>query len=211
MPGTANQRSAISYRICTNGMPASPGPADSANFSSSSASPGRAARAVHLGVRGLAPKLRVLRVDLAREDALLVELLRLVAHDEHDLVVRVDALVVVVVVLWRRDAVSGEHHGAAHLIARGEIEGHEIVAENELDMPAICRVCEAVVLAQLGVGGDAEGLVVTLAVSRLEAERAELGGDKGGGLLQLGRAGAAPFQILGRQELHVVHKAIGID
>jgi hypothetical protein len=60
----------------------------------------------------------MLRVDLAREDALLVELLRLVAQHEHDLVAHVDALVVVVVVLRRGDAVSGEHHGPLIFSAR---------------------------------------------------------------------------------------------
>ena len=102
-------------------MPASAGPTAAPNFSRSSASPrcagavvdqNHADGAVHLGVRRLAEELRVLGVNLAREDALLVEFLRLVPQHEHDLALDVDAGVIVVVVLGGGDAVAGEHHAA---------------------------------------------------------------------------------------------------
>src|SRR5579863_4204940 len=68
------------------------------------------ARAVHPGVAGLTPELGVLGVDLACENTLVVELLRLVAQDERNLAVYVDALIVIVVVLGSCDAVANEDH-----------------------------------------------------------------------------------------------------
>ena len=98
---------------------ASAGPAVVPKFSSWSASPrwlgaivdqNHAARAVHFRVRRLAEELRVLGVDLAREDALLVVFLRLVPQDQDQLVLYVDTGVVVVVVLAGGDAISGENN-----------------------------------------------------------------------------------------------------
>jgi hypothetical protein len=61
------------------------------------------------------------------------------------------------------------------IFSRAEkLNGDKVVQKNQLDAFAVCRVREAVVVAQLGVGGHAEGLVVTLAVDRLQPERAEL-------------------------------------
>ena len=67
---------------------------------------------MRLGVAGFAEELRVLGIHFAGENALVVELLRLVAQDQYELAFRVEAGVVVVVVFGSSDAVSGEYHRA---------------------------------------------------------------------------------------------------
>ena len=69
-------------------------------------------------VDGLDLGLRVTRVDLPGEDALLVEFLRFVPDHQHDFVLDVEAGVIVVVVLGRGDAVTGKHHRTSHLAVR---------------------------------------------------------------------------------------------
>ena len=74
-----------------------------------------AGRSVHLGVGGLAGEGGVPREVLAGEDAVLVVFLRLVAQDEDDLPLHIQARVIVVMILGRGDSVTGEDHGAGQL------------------------------------------------------------------------------------------------
>ena len=69
-----------------------------------------AARSVHFGIHRFAEKLRMLGVGFAREDALFIEFLGLVAENHNQLVFDIKAGVVIVVVFRRRDAIPCEHH-----------------------------------------------------------------------------------------------------
>ncbi len=85
--------------------------------------------AMQLGVHGLAEDLRMCRVNFAFEDALFVELLRLVAEHHDDLAFDVQARVVVVIVFRRGDAEAREHDAARNIAGRGKIQRDEILLE----------------------------------------------------------------------------------
>ena len=102
-------------------MPALSGPAVAPNFSRSS----RIARmradvvdhqhrlgAMNFGVGRFAEDLGVGGVDLAFEHAFVVELLRLVAQQQHDFALHIQARVIVVIVFGRGDAEAREDHVA---------------------------------------------------------------------------------------------------
>ena len=85
--------------------------------------------AVNLGVGCFAEDLRVGGVDLAVEHALFVELLRLMAQQQHDLALHVEAGVVVVIVLGRGDAEAREDHVAGNFARGGKIQRDEVLLE----------------------------------------------------------------------------------
>ena len=85
--------------------------------------------AVNFGVGGLAEDLRVGGINLAVEDALVVELLRLVTQKDHDLVFDVQARVVVVIVFGRGDAEAREDHVAGDVAGGRKIQRDEVLLE----------------------------------------------------------------------------------
>ena len=101
-----NHLSTSALATCTNGMPASAGPWQTHElFERVRTVIGIVIHvddgdgSVRAGIQRLAEELGVLGVDAAFEDAVVLELLRLVAEQHHDFAADVDVRVIVVVVL----------------------------------------------------------------------------------------------------------------
>src|SRR5215831_19158376 len=70
---------------------------------------------------------------------------------------------------------------------------------------------EAVRLAETGIGGHLEGLVIAFAVNRLEAKLAKFSGDEGPRLFEFRAARGATLELLGSEKLDVVQVGVRID
>src|SRR5207253_8361031 len=70
---------------------------------------------------------------------------------------------------------------------------------------------EAVGFAEPRIGGHLEGLVIALAIGRLEAEIMELAGDERAGLFQLRAACSAAAQFFRGEELNVLQVGVWFD
>jgi hypothetical protein len=119
-------------------MPALSGPSAAPNFSRSSASPDVRADivdqqhglgAVKLGIGRLAENLRMGGIDFAFEDALFVELLRLMAQQQNDLALHIQPRIIVVIIFGRGDAEAREDHVAGRFARGGKIQRDEVLLE----------------------------------------------------------------------------------
>ena len=72
---------------------------------------------MHFRVDRFTEELRMLGVDLAGENAVLVEFLWFVAEDQYQFVFDVQASVIVIVVFRRGDTVPGKNDGARQFAA----------------------------------------------------------------------------------------------
>src|SRR5581483_3469158 len=122
------------------------------------------------------------RVDLPVKYALLIELLRFVPQDQHDLVLYIDARVIVVVVFRSCYAESGEDHVAGDLARGRKVERRKILLEAKRIALASRRVSHLVIAAKLGAGSDLKILVIAVAEQRLEVGGSELIANIGSGL-----------------------------
>src|SRR5262249_26715045 len=122
----------------------------------------------------------------------------------------VEALIVVVVVFRRGDAVAYKDHGARQRSGLRKIERDKLVGEVQRGTVAFRRELEAVRLAQRGVGGDRKGLQIALAGGS-DVQLTVVALQERGCLLELRAAGAAAAQFRRCQELDVVEIPVGID
>src|ERR1700731_3900444 len=121
---------------------------------------------------------------LVGEDACLIRFLRFVAENHDYLAFNVDAGVIVVVVFGGGNSIAGEDYGPTELAAGREVKGNEVFRKVEHGGAAVLGEMEAVGFAEPRIGGHLESLVEALAIGGLQSKIAELGGDKGAGLLQ---------------------------
>ena len=112
----------------------------------------------------------------------------LVAEDEDKLSGDIEAIVIVVVILFIRNAVPCEYDGSVKLAGGGKAHREEILAGCQRAAFAGFLELEAIVRAEMRAEGDGER-----ELGRLQSERAELGGDVVRGLLKLGGTGGAAF------------------
>ena len=122
---------------------------------------------MHLSVSGLAGKRGVPRDVLAGEYAALVVFLRLVAQQEDDLALYVQARVVIVMVFRRGNSIARKHHRARDPGRGGDVERDEISWIGQSLRAAVLSDLEAVGLAQTGADNHLKRLVVGLAGNRL--------------------------------------------
>ncbi len=170
-----------------------------------------ASRAVQLGVGGLAKELGVLGVDLAVKHTVLIELLRLVPQNQHQLVLYVQAGVIVIAVFRRGNAITGKNHPGRDFAARGEVERNELFARLQCGRLAVLRIFELIAGAKFGIGRDRKGLEITLAIDGLQPDMTELARNVIRRFLELGGAGGSAAHLRRREILDVAQKALGID
>ena len=151
--------------------------------------------AVELGVDGLVVELRMAREHFAGENALVVELLRLVAQHDHDFVFHVQPGVVVVAVLGRADAVAGEDQRPGKGPVGREVERPEILAQGGRMTLGAAAPGQAVVRAEAGIDRHFVALDVVLTGGRRNARLLVLLDQPLGRGLELGRAGHPPLHL----------------
>ena len=157
---------------------------------------------MHLGVGGFGIELGMARVILALKHALLVELLRFAAEQDDGFTLDVQTLVVVVVVLGGRDAITGKHNLACNATRRRKVKRREIGFKFGLILPGPVMKCQLVASAQLRHRGDRVTLEVA-AANRLQPCLLILLGDIVGSLFKLGRTRSSTLELGRCKHLHV--------
>ena len=138
--------------------------------------------------------------------------LRFTAQNEHDLILHVQAIVVVVTIFGGGDAIAREHHFAGNATAAGKIERRIVLFQFEVLMFPFQRHGELVLAAELGRGVDLVTLQIAfVGSSRHQSELVKVAGDVLRRLADLGRTRAAALQLRRGEILNVFQIVLGVN